>query len=893
MVSRPLSSALKILTAAVIVGTSLSPSTATAARAAEGDAVPPVVFDKGNLIVAPLMRGENGQVESLEMGWVDKTDLSDYRWYAPEQAVLHLTEREFDASLGAYRTADADFLFPPTPGKRDEYLNGDAGRVLFGMSLASGTTANPFNGVGPNAAYQADIDDAERPARFTLRDCSTEAAGTLRVPDGPAHAWDCAQAQDGVPQTPMTGAKNGDTVKVLHATAPGVYCLTIDLDVLSARNGTVWDAATYTIVVGQEVPDDLRPCAQVGVAPPDGADPGPGDPGERPWETITEGHHDIRAGIVDNELTLGVNAELTPWDEVVIARTPPAATVPPPTSMSDLTAIGPEGTPYWYFPISSSRENYVWPGFSTESLDADRLRSPLTFSLNGFTRDGVANPEDTDVALVSTASPLRNRSWFNTRLGTPSAFQIGAHAHAHPLWAFTRPGVYCLSISVTGQLADGHWSGDTGLLTMVVGDHEDPESVAPCAQQDITVPEPGAPAVPAPVSPDRHIADEPHSTRNVALASYLHDGELEVVADVAGTVAEPDTYVDVERVIFRPDTPRGDGTWRDATSMVLDTGGITPADVAPGTAVTLSLGEVAGPGTFRYENISDPLSPRGLSSADPALTSTALPIASRAVTTWWDFSAAGVYCVPLTWSATLPGGQPTSVTKTLTFLAGPADSTAPGRVDAEDVVPCADGTGPGTSVPMAPEAPEASADGTTVSVSWNAPADGGSPITGYGVTLTPESGEPLTRAVAGDVLSADFTEVPAGTWTATVNAVNAAGPSETSAPSAPVVVTASPPGPAPGPSPDPSPDPAPGPGPRPDPDPAPPAAGPGPAGPHGGTATGGTTGGPDANGGPGTNGGGLARTGAEVGWILALSALLLGTGAALVAWLRTRRGRAA
>ncbi|MET9358659.1 choice-of-anchor M domain-containing protein [Streptomyces sp. NPDC006617] len=162
-------------------------------------------------------------------------------------------------------------------------------------------------------------------------------------------------------------------------------------------------------------------------------------------------------------------AELLPasrWN-----RSPPTSASTRSRCRSGCAVLGPEGTPYWYFPTSRTREDYVWPGFSTESVEADQLRSPLTFSLHGFTRDGVANPEDTDIALLSNSSPRRNNSWFNTRLGTPSAFQIGTHAHAHPLWAFTKPGMYCLSISVTGQLADGHWSGDTGLLTMVVGDH--------------------------------------------------------------------------------------------------------------------------------------------------------------------------------------------------------------------------------------------------------------------------------------------------------------------------------------------------------------------------------------------------------------------------------------
>lgn len=92
--------------------------------------------------------------------------------------------------------------------------------------------------------------------------------------------------------------------------------------------------------------------------------------------------------------------------------------------------------------------------------------------------------------------------------------------------------------------------------------------------------------------------------------------------------------------------------------------------------------------------------------------------------------------------------------------------------------------------PQAPAQPGITADGTTVSVTWIAPADGGSAITGYTVTLTPESGDPITQSAAADATSARFTEVPEGTYTATVVAANEISSSQASAASASVTVIA-------------------------------------------------------------------------------------------------------
>jgi|GEM_PF-532076 len=90
------------------------------------------------------------------------------------------------------------------------------------------------------------------------------------------------------------------------------------------------------------------------------------------------------------------------------------------------------------------------------------------------------------------------------------------------------------------------------------------------------------------------------------------------------------------------------------------------------------------------------------------------------------------------------------------------------------------------TAPEAPAAPTASVSGSSVTVSWSAPANGGSAITGYKVSL--DGGTPV--AVGAGVISHTFTGVAVGAHTATVIATNAVGDSAASAASNSVTVVA-------------------------------------------------------------------------------------------------------
>ncbi|MGN7971013.1 LamG-like jellyroll fold domain-containing protein [Microbacterium sp. 22296] len=96
--------------------------------------------------------------------------------------------------------------------------------------------------------------------------------------------------------------------------------------------------------------------------------------------------------------------------------------------------------------------------------------------------------------------------------------------------------------------------------------------------------------------------------------------------------------------------------------------------------------------------------------------------------------------------------------------------------------------GTAVAAPAAPAAPTASVEGSKATVEWGAPAANGSAISSYIVQLTPaDGGAGRTVTVTENLrarMSVAIADLRVGAWTARVTAVNAAGSSPASAPSA-------------------------------------------------------------------------------------------------------------
>jgi hypothetical protein len=120
---------------------------------------------------------------------------------------------------------------------------------------------------------------------------------------------------------------------------------------------------------------------------------------------------------------------------------------------------------------------------------------------------------------------------------------------------------------------------------------------------------------------------------------------------------------------------------------------------------------------------------------------------------------------------------------TFTVVATNAVGTGPASAPSNAVTPTAAATAPG-----APTAVQALAGHGSASVSWTAPGDGGSPISGYTVTASPGG---ATVTVTGSTTSAAVSPLVNGTsYTFTVVATNAVGTGPASAPSNAVTPTA-------------------------------------------------------------------------------------------------------
>jgi hypothetical protein len=130
-------------------------------------------------------------------------------------------------------------------------------------------------------------------------------------------------------------------------------------------------------------------------------------------------------------------------------------------------------------------------------------------------------------------------------------------------------------------------------------------------------------------------------------------------------------------------------------------------------------------------------------------------------------ATAGLSCIV----SGLTNGTPYTFTVTATNAAGPGPASAPSN----SVTPSAPAT-----VPGAPTGVSATPGNAQAHVSWTAPSsDGGSAITGYTATSSPDN---LTCATAG--LSCTVSGLTDGTpYTFTVTATNAVGPGPASAPS--------------------------------------------------------------------------------------------------------------
>lgn len=673
------------------------PATATsAATTSDGR----TVFSTGRVGLTPLITDET----HVQLGLVDQTtslrDATQQTFYEPDQVVLHLPNQDAAYPGGTYPASDiyrsftkvydpsAHYWSTPAGVPSDADGNPDyttiADRLL--LSMYAGANYHKKLGSGFNAAFRNDISGA-----FTYSLADVEGPGDVVAYQQPSAAWPLTDGKDPLwttaahtATTDVSKSSAGGDPLGTTFTQTGVYCLTAGVTIPFSSGTTTTDTSTYTVVVG-ELPATVPVCAQPGSTDP--TDPDPTDPEQPSVLQYDSGHLDVRAGVKDGDLTLGVDSGLVPLSRVVLSGTQEGV-VPAQVDGVSSAFFGDTGRPYWYFPLFVSGEvdeqgrRPTWPGFSTESIDAAQVSSSITFTLTGADGPG-------DVALwsgTSTYDPM-----FSTRLGLPMSYEFGTNAHYHSTWAFTEQGVYCLALTARAQLADGHWSTTSGQLTVVVGTQTDPTTVTPCERTGDAAPVQETRTAPHDLVDGAAVYEDGYLQADVFLGA---DG-LDVAAAHRDTMAGSTQYRDLDDTIVST-TYSTNGLWtvRSARaganpSFSLTTTSLPTSALASPGVTRVSLGEVTGPGEMTVDLTGAP----SLGTADGA--STQYLVAQQSTTrSWqWGFGAAGIYCVPLTFTVPTSQGTDASVTKVLTVVAGTQQ-----QFPRDQVVPCADGgqaTAPG------------------------------------------------------------------------------------------------------------------------------------------------------------------------------------------------------
>ncbi|MCL7430347.1 TIGR03773 family transporter-associated surface protein [Streptomyces sp. YS415] len=192
-------------------------------------------------------------------------------------------------------------------------------------------------------------------------------------------------------------------------------------------------------------------------------------------KVIDEGHIDIAARVMARRMQIhikdGTVSGKTTWREPssVVLHVKPAARNSLPDS-DDFAFLGKPGDPVWLLD-QVQQDGLLWPGWSTDNIQAGATKGAVTFSLTAVKGPGTAALYTYDA--MSGATVL-----FNSKDGVPDAFDIPANTHAHGGWAFTKEGTYRLTFKMSGKLADGTAVSDTETVAFVVGD-KDPNAVRP------------------------------------------------------------------------------------------------------------------------------------------------------------------------------------------------------------------------------------------------------------------------------------------------------------------------------------------------------------------------------------------------------------------------------
>ncbi|TDB80713.1 cell wall anchor protein, partial [Micromonospora fluostatini] len=131
--------------------------------------------------------------------------------------------------------------------------------------------------------------------------------------------------------------------------------------------------------------------------------------------------------------------------------------------------LGKPGDTVWMLP-QSQQAGIVWPGWNTQHQSVTSgTRGNVTWTLRGV--DGPGR-----YALFLTGAFGTPEVLFDSAKPFPQQIDIAPNTHAHGNWAFSEPGLYRLTVQMSGSTTGGDPVSDTKKLTIAVGDSTDPDS---------------------------------------------------------------------------------------------------------------------------------------------------------------------------------------------------------------------------------------------------------------------------------------------------------------------------------------------------------------------------------------------------------------------------------
>jgi hypothetical protein len=219
----------------------------------------------------------------------------------------------------------------------------------------------------------------------------------------------------------------------------------------------------------------------------------------------------------------------------------------------------------------------------------------------------------------------------------------------------------------------------------------------------------------------------------------------------------------------------------------------TVTGLSNNTAYTFTVKATNAVGTSPASSPSDPVTPSSVPAAPTNVTATRgdksaevrwTPPTGSAITGYTVTASPGgaTKSVNSATTSTTITGLTNGTAYTFTVTATNATGTSPASTPSAPVTPAA--------APAAPTNVTATRGDRSAVVTWTAPVESGSPITGYTITASPGD---ATLSVGGSSLTGSITGLTNGTaYTFTVRATNALGTSPLSAPSAPVTPAVAP-----------------------------------------------------------------------------------------------------